>query len=313
MKLLDMLLALIMCLSYATDYIVSKETLEFIPPIMLSALRFGIVALCTLPFCKRIPSYLGSLFLLSFAVSVLTYGFADIGIHLNSSATVANLIMECNIVLSIIFASFFLNEKVSKKTIIGTIIAFFGVALIVIGNSISFKLTGYEFNKNNILSILALSVAVCAWPVYTISAKKLEKELSTVEIIAWTALIGSLQSLLISVIFEYENIKAISGLDTKNIILIIYTGIGGVIIPHKIFHYLIRNYDVTRVSSISLFVPLFVAVGSFFVFHERLGAPIFIGGLFITIGVYFTNSSVSKNKSFLEVPQESSLKNHINR
>jgi O-acetylserine/cysteine efflux transporter len=313
MKLLHILLALVMCLTYATDYIVSKEALELVPPIMLSALRFGVVALFTLPFCKRIPSYLGSLFVLSFVVSVLTYGFVDIGIHLNSSTTVANLIMECNVILSIVFASLFLNEKISKKTVLGTLIAFFGIILIIFGNSISFKISGYELNKNNLLSILALSVAVCAWPVYTISAKKLEKELSTIEIIAWTAFIGSLQSLLVSVIFEYEEIKAISNLDTKNIILIVYTGIGGVIIPHKIFHYLIRIYDVTKVSTISLFVPLFVAVGSFFVFHERLGAPIIIGGLFIMIGVYFTNGSVSNSESLVQVTKKLNLKSYMDK
>ena len=295
MKLLDIFLAIIMCLTWASDYLVSKEILEIVPPILLSALRFFIVACLTIPFCRRMPPYPKSLFLMSFAVVVLTYGFADIGIHLNDSTTVANLIMECNIIISIIFAAIFLGEKINRKIITGTSIAFLGVLLIVVGESFSFNSRGgYELSKNNIISILALLVAICGWPTYTVASKKLEDKLSTIEIIAWTALIGSIQAFIISLLFESTRIKALDVIDGKSVLLILYTGVGGVIIPHRILHYLMRKYDVSRVSMISLMVPLFVAIGSYFLFNERLGVTVAFGGILISIGIYFANVSGHK-------------------
>jgi O-acetylserine/cysteine efflux transporter len=292
MKLSDLLLVLTMCIFWATDYIVTKGALFTVKPIFLSVLRFGVVAFCMLPFCRRIPvKHIGSLFILSFVLVVLTYGFGDIGIDLNSSVTVANLIIETNVIVSVIFAAVFLKEKLTTKAISGVIVAFLGVILVILGNSLDILDNIVVFNKSNILSFCALLFTIMSWPVYAIWSKKLENDLSTVEIIAWTAFLGTIQGMIVSLIFETGQLEAIKSIDLNLIGLVLYAGIGGIIVPHKILHYLIRTHNVGTTMTFSLLVPVICAIESFFIFDDELSISIIFGGVLVLYGVYLTNFS----------------------
>ena len=298
MKLLDLFLVLTMCIFWATDYIVTKGALFTVKPIFLSVLRFGVVAICMLPFCRRIPTkHLGSLFILSFVRGVLTYGFGDIGIDLNSSVTVANLIIETNVIISVIFAAIFLKEKLTRKAIFGIIVAFLGVILVILGNSLDILDNMITLNKNNILSFGALLFTIISWPVYAIWSKILENDLSTVEIIAWTAFFGSIQGMIVSLIFENGQLEIIKSMDLKLIGLVLYAGIGGIIVPHKILHHLIRTHNVGKTMTFSLLVPVICAIESFFIFNDKLSASVILGGALVLYGVYLSNFSKKSNLS----------------
>lgn len=304
MKLFDLFLVSVMCIFWATDYIVTKGALEHIKPIFLSVLRFGVVAACMLPFCRRIPPHFGSIFILSFVLVVLTYGFGDIGINLNSSVTVANLIIETNVIISVVFAAIFLKERLTRKAIFGIAAAFCGVVFVILGNGFDILNGELISNKNNILSFGALLFTIMSWPVYAIWSKKLEDNISTVEIIAWTGFIGSIQGLFVSVIFETGQMESLKSLDLSLIGLILYAGIGGIIVPHKILHYLIRSHSVGKTMVFSLLVPVICAVESFFVFDDKLGIVVVFGGLLVLYGVYLSNFS---GKSDAEIESNSAL------
>ncbi len=290
-----------MCLTWSTDYIISKDALEHFSPIFFTALRFLVVSLCYIPIWKNIKTFFKELFFLSFILVVFAYGFGDIGIKLNSSVTVSNVVIQFNVVVGVIFASIFLKEKLTKNNIIGASIAFLGMILVVISNTTNAHAGASSLNTNNLYSIFFLLFTTCAWPVYTIWSKKLEGKITSDEIIGFTALIGSIQAFIVSYFFETNQIQSLQTMDLKLFFYVVYAGILGIVIPHKIWHRLIHHYSVNKVVCFSLLIPVISAVESILYFHEKIKLMIIIGGCFVLLGLYINNLSSQKITKHLEV------------
>ena len=297
MKLFDIFLAFLMCLLWSSNYIVTKELLYTVPPIFLAALEFSVIALCLVPFFKRMPPNFFMLFVIALFLVVGHHGFADIGIKLNNSVTVANLILECAVITSVIFAAIFLKEKITRKIVLGIIIAFSGMILVVLGNAFDFiSIDCNLVYTNNLLSMGALIAAVFSWSFYIVSTKKLGKELSALEVIGWLALIGCIQAFIVSAIFEENQMNVIRELDIKNIVLILFVAVLGTLVTNKIMYYLLKSHSVTRVSLIYLLVPFFTAVESYLIFDEQLTPSVALGGVLILAGIYITARSKAKEE-----------------
>jgi O-acetylserine/cysteine efflux transporter len=301
MKLKDIFLALIMCLTWSTDYIISKEALEHFSPIFFTALRFAVVSLFYIKIYKNIKKFFKELFFLSFILVVLAYGFGDIGIQLNNSITVANVIIQFNVIVGVLFASIFLKEKLTKNNIIGGLIAFFGMLLVVISNTTNSEENMLLVNKNNLYSIVFLLFTTCSWPIYTIWSKKISEKITSEEIIGFTALIGSAQAFLISYFFEKNQIQSLQTIDIKLFSYILYAGAFGIVIPHKIWHHLIHHYSVNKVVCFSLLIPVISAIESILYFHEQIKLMIIFGGCFVLLGLYINNININlKNQKSIE-------------
>lgn len=299
MKRSDIFLVILMCLFWGTDYVITKIALEHFSPIFFSSLRFFIVALFTLPFCRRRPPFFKTLFIVSFILVVLAYGFGDIGIKMNSSIGVSNIIIQSNVIVGIIAACIFLKEKLTIRHIIGIIVAFSGMIIVVIGNTV----LGVESNgsfildRKNLISIGFLLMTVFAWPIYTIVSKKLEEKIDAKEIIAWTAIIGAIQGLLVSLIFETGQIKSLITMDWQLSFYVLYAGTAGILVPHLVWHHLIHRYDVSKVTSFSLLIPIITAIEGVVLLGETLNHTIIIGSVVVLYGLYLTNFSKKKNIS----------------
>jgi O-acetylserine/cysteine efflux transporter len=293
MKPIDLLLVLLMCLLWSSGYIAIKLALKVINPIFFNSLRFGLVALCALPFCRRIPrKHIFLLFQMSIILVMFAYVFAGIGISMNSSLAVANIISKLNVIMSVIFGAIFLGEKVSKSAILGIVIAFLGTALVVAGNSLIFSTSGLiTLDKKNLISFAALSVSVLAWPIYAILSKKISKDLLWYEIMGWTAFFGSIIAFITSMFFEANQLNIISEMDLQLFSLIFISAIGAVLIPYKIFYHLIQKYEIGKIMTASLTVPIFCAIQSYLVFGDKPGLTVIFGGTLILFGIYLTIKS----------------------
>lgn len=306
MKKIDLFLAILMCVTWSSDYIVTKKALEIFPPIFFSSLRFFIVGLIIAPKLKRIPPKIFTLFLISVPLVVLVYGAIDIAIKMNTSITATNIIVEFHVITSILAAYFFLKETITKRQIYGIFVAFLGVLIVIVSNTINnpvdfvknfFRVNDaiLYFNKNNIISLIFLFISVFSWPIYAIFSKKLtSQDVKESEIIGWTAIFGSLFGLIISFIFEKNQIQSIQGVNFLELLSFPYAALFGVLIPHLILHYLIKFYDVSNVSIFSLLVPFFTSIGGFIFFEESFNMTLLFGGFLLIYGIYIAQRECNR-------------------
>jgi O-acetylserine/cysteine efflux transporter len=198
----------------------------------------------------------------------------------------------------------------TKRQIYGISIAFIGVIIVIISNTISnpFEIleqissNGSEknffsyFDKNNIISLIFLFISVFSWPIYAIFSKKLSNEdVKESEIIGWTAFFGSFFGLIVSFIFEKNQIQSIQSANLIELSYFLYAALFGVLIPHTILHYLIKIYDVSKISGFSLLIPFFTAIGGVIFFGEKITLLLAIGGLILIFGLYISQSSKTEN------------------
>ena len=294
MKISDLLIAVIMCILWSSDYIITKKALEHFSPLFFSSIRFSIVAICVLPFCRRFPPCFKTLAIIGFALVVLTYGCIDIAIQMNSSVGVANFVVELAIVVSIIGSYFFLNERLRKTQIIGVVVAFCGLILIVFANSNppeNALLDSAAQGKKNLISMVFLFISIFAWPSYTIISKRLENRIHFKEIIGWTALFGSIPGFIASFIFENGQVESLLTISLNEMFFLIYAGICGVILPHIIWHTLANKYGVCKISLFSLLIPIITTLFGFMLLGENIGTIAFIGGLIILLGLYVVETN----------------------
>lgn len=303
MNKIGIFLGTLMCLFWSLDYILTKKALELFSPIFFSSIRFFIVWVCLIPFLRRIPPKFITLIWLSFPLVVLFYAGIDIAINLNSSITAVNTFAQLQIITAIIAASIFLKEKITKKQIIGMIISFIGVVIVIISNStknenlfgniidnkneiVIVNSIWLYFDKNNIKSFIILLIAIFSWPIYTTYSKKLTNDgVKEHEIIGWTALFGSLFGLITSFIFEENQINSIKQAGLINYSYFLYTSIFGVLIPHILFHYLVKISNVSKVSIIFLLTPFLTALGEIFFFKKEITLIFSIGGIILLLGI----------------------------
>lgn len=306
MKLRDLFLAILMCLTWSSDFIVTKKALEHFDPIFFSSLRFVLVGIMLAPFLKDFPrKHIKILFIISFPLVVLTYAFIDVAIELNDSVATVNIIAEFKIITCLLAAFIFLKEKISYTQIIGICVAFIGVSIVILGNSFAQPLEVIEnisssqlkthFNKNNTLSVIFVLISTLAYPVYLIMSKKIEHEIDKKQIVAWTAIFGGIMGIIVSLFFENNQLSSLQGAGIKNYFFLFYAAFGGVLIPHLILHHLIKHYDVLKISIFSLFIPVFTALNAAFFLKEQITFVMIIGGVVLIIGSYIADILGRKN------------------
>jgi O-acetylserine/cysteine efflux transporter len=91
--------------------------------------------------------------------------------------------------------------------------------------------------------------------------------------------------------FEKNQIQSIQSSSLIELSYFLYAALFGVLIPHVILHYLIKTYDVCKISVFSLLVPFFTAIGGVVFFGEKITLLLAIGGALLIIGIYITQFS----------------------
>jgi drug/metabolite transporter (DMT)-like permease len=128
----DFALLLFVCLAWAAHTIISKIVVTdmAIPPLYYATVRYGLVALVTLPWLLPLPRPLGRIALVGFLMGGGGFAFFFAGMKTASpsgSAIVQQLALPLTVLLSIVL----LGEIVDLKRGIGIALAFLGAILVM--------------------------------------------------------------------------------------------------------------------------------------------------------------------------------------
>jgi len=128
MRIRDILLALTTMLLWGLNFAVAKLALTEFPPILLSALRFTLVALILLPFIPR-PKRIRPIIELALTLGLLQFPMVFFGLT-RLDASTASIVLQLQVPLGVVMAAVLLGEKLTWRHGIGMAVAFAGVALI---------------------------------------------------------------------------------------------------------------------------------------------------------------------------------------
>lgn len=187
----DLCLILTMII-WGSDYPFAKIALREVSPMAFSAMRTIVSTFLLLPFFIRREKnwtvsrrhFLGlvSLALLGTFMNRVCW---SVGLSLTTASN-SGLLMATSPIFVLLFSSLFLRNEVTLRGTLGVGIAFFGVFLVIEGDWKGWRMTSESFQGD-----LVIILASGFWALFTVLAKGLLKEHSTLKVTAYVMVIAS--------------------------------------------------------------------------------------------------------------------------
>jgi len=265
---------LVICIIWGFTFVAGKASVEEIPPIFFTALRYALLGFVLLPFLKPVRGHMAAVFCVSVTMGsahfALFYGGMSVADNVSSVAVATQLAVPFSTILSIIF----LNETVRWRRWIGIFLAFSGVIVISFDPAVI----------DERLGLLLVVGAAFLGSVGTIIMKRIAST-GVFQMQAWIAVFSVPILLVVSFIFETGQLESLASASPAALGGIVYTALGASLIGHAGMYYLLQRYDVTVVSPLTLLAPIFGISFGVLVWGDELGLRFWIGSFLTLFGV----------------------------
>ncbi len=278
MKLRDILLALIVAVTWGSNFIAVKIAISELPGFLALSLRFLITGIVLIPLAKIPKCSFKEIYSISIIFGIFYIALLYLGMHLGLNSSLAVILLRLNIPLSIIIASLTLKEEIPFKIICGIILAFIGM-LIVVG-------TPHLSGNLSAAIIILFSAFFCA--LFNVESRKLRSKVNPLSLLCWTSLISAPHLLIISYLLEGDPIFLLSKITHVGWMSTVYGAIISGIIGNALWIKLLQSYPVNIVMPFNLLVPLCGVFFSITILKEEPSWHIFLGGLITLLGVGIT-------------------------
>lgn len=255
------------------NFVAAKYGVAFLPPFLLTALRFTITSLVLVPLVPRPnAAQMKDIAILS-TMSTLHFSLIFVALAWELDIASSALIGQLGVPFACILGAIFLGDRLGLWRSGGIVISFIG--------------TGIVAGAPNILAHLDAFYAALAstffWGIANVLIKRVQG-LGSMSILAWMGLCAVPQLLLLSYLFEphWPNLLDIP---LSAALGVSYTAVFSTMVAYGLWYWLLTEYTVSQVAPFSLLTPVFgIAFGQLF-FTEELTAPVMIGGIITILGV----------------------------
>ena len=213
-----------------------------------------------------------------------------------TSAVVSSLIGRLNaIVIPVLSCIFYIDERQivkNKNFILGAVIAFIGVAGVILGKGV------YD-DEGFSVGILLVMLGTTTWSIYAVWIKKIVRSLDPLAIISYVSLLSSV--LFLPLALKLGDIGSIRNVSFDTNILLFGSGILGVGVGNIFYNHAVR-YVGTSISSVFfLLMPFSVGILGFIILGETLSVIQIIAGIFSILGCWLVTGLAKTKPPDMEV------------
>jgi len=286
MTLKDTLLGLFIIVIWGVNFVVIAWGLDGIPPLLMGAERFLLVALLGSFIIKKpdIPWRWLALYALTIAFGQFAFLFSAMAFGM--PAGLASLVLQSQAIFTLIFAALFLKEGIKPLQIVAMLVA--GGGLYIIGaTQQNTTMTGLGFG-------LTIAGAVC-WASGNIINRLINQRGYQVDtgLIIWSSWIPPIPFLMASFYFEGQEqiIASIVGMQWTSFAALFYLAIAASIIGYTSWSYLLSRYPAAQVAPLTLGVPVVGLASASLLLNETMSDQQIIGIGLVLIGLLVNSFS----------------------
>ena len=272
----QILLALIVPITWGLGFTLAKIGMEQFPALLIMTIRFGIAGLILVWFTKPPWGHMREIFVVALIGSTIQYGLTYNGLKGIDASTAAILVQLEGPILAIMGA-FLLKEKLGITRALGMGLAFIGVLII----------TGEPRLDGHLDSIILLIAGSAVWAVAQIMISRL-KDLSGITILAWVAIMATPQMFVASLLIEDGQWLAITTASFIDWSIILYLALIMTVLGYSVWYHLLSSVDVSKVSPFLMLLPITSIIAGIVLLDEKLTSSMILGGLLIMSGVAST-------------------------
>lgn len=283
MSLKDSLVAVLVALLWGAQVTAVKIGGAELPPILMVAMRFAIIAAILVPFVG-VPSRDKAFPAIAIATltGALHFGLLYAGISRVDASTSA-IAYQVATPFTVLLAFVFLKEKIAPTVLVGIGVAFAGVVTVM----------GGVGKGGEMLGVVLVILAALGFATGTVLTKHIGS-FDPLKMNGWIALIAAPELLVISVGLEYEQWATLADASMSAWAALLYTALSGGLLGFGLWYWLLRRHPISQLSPFTLLVPIFAVAVSQLMLDEPFTANLMIGGVVTVLGVALCQLTVKK-------------------
>ena len=271
----DLVLVLLVCLFWATNFLTSAHALREVPPFLFTAMRMGLLAALLVGFLRVPPrSQWKRLFAVAMLNGVLHFGTSFLALKLAGNLSSPAIVTQVYVPMSVLLAWWWLGERFGWRTGVGVAVSFAGV--LVLG------LDPMVFERPAALLVMMGSSLMVA--IGTVLMRGL-KDVRMVDQQGWTAVLSLLPLLAISAAFEPGGFTALREASWIGWGAAAYAAVFSSLLGHGVFYWLVQRHPVATVTPYLLLTPVLAVLLGILFWGDRPGPALWVGGAMVLGGV----------------------------
>ncbi|NBC20010.1 MAG: EamA family transporter [Alphaproteobacteria bacterium] len=288
MNFRDFALLFAVCLVWGLNIVVTRWVVADagVPPIFFAAVRFAGIALVLAPFLRPLPGDLKTLFIISMCIGAAHFALLFLGLASAEASAVA-VVGQLGVPFSTLLSMAFLGETVGWRRGLGIMLAFAGSMLIAIdpdGMALSFGL---------VYVVISAFIGACGG----ILMKRMAP-ISAFRMQAWVGMFSFAPLFALSFALESGQAASYSAGGWMVWLATAFAVLGVSIFGHGGFYSLIKKYDVSLLSPLTLMTPIWGVVFGITLLGEPLTLRLIAGAAISLSGVFVI--AVRRNKALPE-------------
>jgi drug/metabolite transporter (DMT)-like permease len=274
---------LVVALSWGGTWAVAKAAVTEVPPLELSAIRFGLVGVVLLAACAALRLPLGRrdvrALIAAAAFGIFGYNALVFVALTMAPASDGALIVPTLIPVLTALAATAIGERITGTKIAGFAVASSGTALVIAGGQTG----GQAFSAQRLLAdVMSVGGAAC-WAAYGVAGHVAMRDRSPVALVALTSLIGAAMLFPLG-LFE-RSYADVPSWPLSAWVLLGYLVVFATTISFVLFQWAVRRFGAGPASMVSYFVPVAAVVIAALWLAERPTPVQLAGGAVILAGV----------------------------
>jgi drug/metabolite transporter (DMT)-like permease len=276
-----LIMVMTLCLFWGLAFVAIRVALIYVSPITLTFLRFSVASILFGSYfvARRLSISLNMIP----KVALLGFiGFTAYHLSLNvgeteSAAGAASLVIAAGPIFIALLSSTVLHEKITIFKAAGSILAFTGLAAILIPSVLT---------SENPLKVLAILPAPICTAIYTIYGKLYLKKYDPTVLTGYAHIFGLFPLIPL---LRYSSIREVVTLPFGGWISILFLGVCSSTLAYTLWYKLLRDSEATIVGSYIYLVSLIAVVGGYIILSEPITMLLIAGGILVVAGVYLAN------------------------
>lgn len=280
MNLRDTLLALTVAVLWGLNFVAIDLGLHpaghDVPPLLFVALRFLLVVFPCIFFIRKPDISWAAILGVGLFMSAGQFGLLYLAMAWGMPAGLASLVLQAQVLLTILLAALFLGERPRKKQLAGVALGVLGLGVVALGRSAA----------TPVLPLLVVLAAALSWAVGNVIASK-AKAASGLGLVVWSGAVVPLPLAGLSLLVDGPVVvwETLATLQWPTILSALYTAIFASLVGYGIWNRLLATHPSSAVVPFTLLVPVVGMSAAWLILGEVPNGAELAGGVLLLGGV----------------------------
>lgn len=247
-----------------------------VPPLLFVAIRFVLVVFPCIFFVRKPDVGWKAIVGVGLFMSAGQFGLLYLGMALGMPAGLASLVLQAQVLLTVLLAARFLGERPSRRQVTGVVLGVAGLALVAVGRSLVAP----------VVPLMIVLAAALSWAAGNIIARK-AKAASGLGLVVWSGAVVPLPLAGLSLIVDGPAavVGTLADLQPATILSALYTALFASLVGYGIWNRLLSLYPSSAVVPFTLLVPVVGMTAAWLLMSEVPTTAELAGGLLLLGGV----------------------------